>query len=110
MGPNQKSPGTGACFWALQVEPACRCQSFQGGHERMRKAARGGGRDRGRCETMAGHLYLDIRYAGKHFEGKQHVAGNLTRAEARERARLLDVDSYPGALDLTAADQTCTSV
>jgi len=59
---------------------------------------------------MAGHLYRDIRYAGKHVEGEQHVAGNLTRAEARERARLLDVDSYAVELDLTAGEQTFTSV
>jgi len=32
------------------------------------------------------------------------VAGNLTRDEARERARLLDVDSYTVELDLTTAD------
>jgi aminopeptidase N len=38
------------------------------------------------------------------------VAGNLTRDEARERARLLDVDSYAVELDLTAGEQTFTSV
>jgi len=38
------------------------------------------------------------------------VAGNLTRNEARERARLLAVDSYAVDLDLTAGEQTFTSV
>jgi aminopeptidase N len=38
------------------------------------------------------------------------VAGNLTRNEARERARLLTVDSYAVELDLTAGEQTFTSV
>jgi aminopeptidase N len=38
------------------------------------------------------------------------VAGNLTRNEARERARLLAVDSYAVNLDLTAGEQTFTSV
>jgi aminopeptidase N len=33
------------------------------------------------------------------------VAGNLTRDEARERARLLTVDSYAVELDLTAGDE-----
>ncbi len=38
------------------------------------------------------------------------MAGNLTRNEARERARLLAVDSYAVELDLTAGEQTFTSV
>jgi aminopeptidase N len=38
------------------------------------------------------------------------VAGNLTRNEARERARLLAVDSYAVDLDLAAGEQTFTSV
>ena len=38
------------------------------------------------------------------------MAGNLTRNEARERARLLAVDSYAVDLDLTAGEQTFTSV
>ncbi len=38
------------------------------------------------------------------------MAGNLTRNEARERARLLDVDSYAVELDLTAGEQTFGSV
>ena len=37
------------------------------------------------------------------------VAGNLTREEARERARILRVDSYAVELDLTSSDQTFTS-
>src|SRR5690606_38460748 len=37
------------------------------------------------------------------------VAGNLTREEARERARILSVDSYAVELDLTSSDQTFTS-
>ncbi|MEY9210776.1 aminopeptidase N [Thermobifida halotolerans] len=37
------------------------------------------------------------------------MAGNLTREEARERARILDVDSYAVELDLTSSDQTFTS-
>jgi aminopeptidase N len=38
------------------------------------------------------------------------VAGNLTRDEALERARLLAVDSYAIELDLTAGERTFTSV
>ena len=38
------------------------------------------------------------------------MAGNLTRNEARERARLLAVDSYAVELDLTAGERTFTSV
>ncbi|MFG1945543.1 aminopeptidase N [Nonomuraea sp. NPDC048826] len=38
------------------------------------------------------------------------MAGNLTRDEARERARLLKVDSYAVALDLTAGDERFDSV
>ena len=38
------------------------------------------------------------------------MAGNLTRNEARDRARLLAVDSYAVELDLTAGDKTFTSV
>ncbi len=38
------------------------------------------------------------------------MAGNLTRNEARERARLLGVDSYAVELDLTAGERTFTSV
>ena len=38
------------------------------------------------------------------------MAGNLTRDEARERARLLEVDSYAVELDLTAGEQTFTAV
>ncbi|RJL22749.1 aminopeptidase N [Bailinhaonella thermotolerans] len=34
------------------------------------------------------------------------MAGNLTRDEARERARLLNVDSYAVELDLTTGDET----
>jgi aminopeptidase N len=34
-----------------------------------------------------------------------HVAGNLTRDEARERARLLSVESYAVDLDLTTGDE-----
>ncbi|MQA93910.1 MAG: aminopeptidase N [Streptosporangiales bacterium] len=37
------------------------------------------------------------------------MAGNLTRDEARERARLLDVESYEVELDLTVGDETFTS-
>ncbi|TDQ48754.1 aminopeptidase N [Actinorugispora endophytica] len=37
------------------------------------------------------------------------MAGNLTRDEARERARILDVESYVVELDLTSDDQTFTS-
>ncbi|WP_017541483.1 aminopeptidase N [Nocardiopsis halophila] len=37
------------------------------------------------------------------------MAGNLTRDEARERARLLDVASYDVELDLTTGDATFTS-
>src|SRR5699024_5944702 len=37
------------------------------------------------------------------------VAGNLTRDEARERARILDVDSYTVELDLTTGDETFRS-
>jgi aminopeptidase N len=38
------------------------------------------------------------------------VAGNLTRDEAQERARLLTVESYAVELDLTTGDETFTSV
>jgi aminopeptidase N len=38
------------------------------------------------------------------------VASNLTRDEARERARLLDVDSYQVELDLTGGEATFGSV
>ncbi len=38
------------------------------------------------------------------------MAGNLTRNEARERARLLTVDSYAVDLDLTAGEERFTSV
>jgi aminopeptidase N len=38
------------------------------------------------------------------------VASNLTRDEARDRARLLQVDSYRVELDLTASDTTFSSV
>ncbi len=38
------------------------------------------------------------------------MASNLTRDEARERARLLDVESYRVELDLTAGDATFGSV
>jgi aminopeptidase N len=38
------------------------------------------------------------------------VAGNLTRDEARERARLIDVKSYAIELDLTGGDATFSSV
>ncbi len=38
------------------------------------------------------------------------MASNLTRDEARERARLLDVDSYRVELDLTGGDTTFGSV
>ncbi|MFC7328763.1 aminopeptidase N [Marinactinospora rubrisoli] len=37
------------------------------------------------------------------------MAGNLTRDEARERARILDVASYDVELDLTGGDQTFAS-
>ncbi|GLU47934.1 aminopeptidase N [Nocardiopsis ansamitocini] len=37
------------------------------------------------------------------------MAGNLTRDEARERARILSVDSYDVQLDLTSGDQTFSS-
>ncbi|WP_046469510.1 aminopeptidase N [Allosalinactinospora lopnorensis] len=37
------------------------------------------------------------------------MAGNLTRDEARERARILDVSSYGVELDLTQGDQTFQS-
>ncbi len=40
----------------------------------------------------------------------KHVAGNLTRNEARDRASLLAVDSYAVELDLTAGEKTFTSV
>ncbi|NUP01224.1 MAG: aminopeptidase N, partial [Nonomuraea sp.] len=38
------------------------------------------------------------------------MAGNLTRDEARERARLLKVESYEVALDLTEGDERFESV
>ena len=38
------------------------------------------------------------------------MAGNLTRDEARERARLLEVESYRVELDLTGGDATFSSV
>ncbi|MGE5291453.1 MAG: aminopeptidase N [Micromonosporaceae bacterium] len=38
------------------------------------------------------------------------MAGNLTRNEARDRARLLAVDSYAVELDLTTGEKTFTSV
>jgi aminopeptidase N len=41
---------------------------------------------------------------------KKTVASNLTRDEARERARLLDVESYRVELDLTGGDLTFGSV
>jgi aminopeptidase N len=43
-------------------------------------------------------------------EGIRTVASNLTREEARERARLLDVESYRVDLDLTGDDGTFGSV
>jgi aminopeptidase N len=47
------------------------------------------------------------RLSGK---GVSTVASNLTRDEARERARLLDVESYRVELDLTGGDVTFGSV
>ena len=38
------------------------------------------------------------------------MPSNLTRDEARERARLLDVESYRVELDLTGGDATFRSV
>jgi aminopeptidase N len=43
-------------------------------------------------------------------EGISTVARNLTRNEARDRARLLDVDSYQISLDLTGGESTFGSV
>jgi aminopeptidase N len=43
-------------------------------------------------------------------EGNHPVAGNLTRDEARQRAQLLDVDSYTVELDLTGGETTFSSV
>jgi aminopeptidase N len=43
-------------------------------------------------------------------ERDHQVASNLTRDEARERARLLDVGSYRVAVDLTGGASTFTSV
>ena len=43
-------------------------------------------------------------------KGNSTVASNLTRDEARERARLLDVESYRVELDLTAGEATFGSV
>jgi aminopeptidase N len=43
-------------------------------------------------------------------EGNQLVAGNLTRDEARQRAQLLDVESYAIELDLTGGETTFGSV
>src|ERR1700681_4273076 len=40
----------------------------------------------------------------------QQVASNLTRDEARERARLLNVGSYQVHVDLTGGETTFTSV
>jgi aminopeptidase N len=43
-------------------------------------------------------------------EKEPNLAGNLTRDEARERARLLKVDSYAVALDLTTGEERFGSV
>jgi aminopeptidase N len=44
------------------------------------------------------------------IEGISTLARNLTRNEARDRARLLDIDSYLVELDLTGGDTTFRSV
>ena len=43
-------------------------------------------------------------------ERDETVASNLTRDEARERARLLNVESYRVELDLTGGDLTFDSI
>jgi aminopeptidase N len=43
-------------------------------------------------------------------EGTPAVASNLTREQARERARLIDVESYHVELDLAGGDTTFSSV
>src|ERR1700733_3580186 len=43
-------------------------------------------------------------------EGLNHVASNLTRDEARERADLISVGSYHVELDLTGGEETFRSV
>ena len=76
----------------------------------MRKGGgAGAGHGAGQGDERAGRLYRDIRMP-ETAEGNSHVAGNLTRNEARERARLLAVDSYAVELDLTAGERTFTSV
>ena len=54
----------------------------------------------------------DMRLCSERQSGKgiPAVASNLTRDEARERARLLDVESYRVELDLTGDDLTFGSV
>jgi aminopeptidase N len=44
------------------------------------------------------------------MEGCQYVANDLTREEARDRRRLLEVSSYQIELDLTGGDETFTSI
>jgi len=58
---------------------------------------------------MAG---VGVRSCTERLSGKgiRTVASNLTREEARERARLLDVESYRVDLDLTGDDVTFGSV
>src|SRR5690606_3746443 len=55
-------------------------------------------------------LFRDPAYPEEVVEKERNLAGNLTREEARERARLLNVDSYAVALDLTQGGEHFESV
>jgi aminopeptidase N len=50
-------------------------------------------------------MTVTYRAAAHEIEEEAHVAGNLTRDEAQERARLLAVESYSVELDLTTGEE-----
>src|SRR3954452_4171931 len=52
---------------------------------------------------------MDNDVAFMHLRRGVHLAGNLTRDEARDRARLLTVESYEVDLDLTTGAETFVS-
>src|SRR3954468_8468117 len=52
---------------------------------------------------------MDNDVAFMHLRRGVHLAGNLTRDEARDRARLLTVESYHVDLDLTTGPETFVS-
>src|SRR3569833_2232971 len=63
------------------------------------------------CPAPLGGPYggMDNDVAFIHLRRGVHLAGNLTRGEARDRARLLTVESYNVDLDLTTGPETFVS-